>query len=334
MNKRIVLKEFTVEAEIFDVDLPAKVAKVLTSDRFAPEPDLYYDVDIVFDKGVYKKAEFYQYPIPEKKMPKDTSRRYSEQDRIKDIIYAVLSSQLDATKKAITDLGFLIGSATIIGDVHDTGVTVVIYESEKPEPVKGRKKPTQIHVNSIMPDRPFLQERMAKLLADMVLQQIREDDLKEIKRKAHTPNWISADAMFAAVSTACIPDNAEKAQALKSKLLKDAEMKSDWPLHICSKTDKNTESTIDDSTSLDCSDYMLFQRYQGGRWELKSITDLKDAKRIITKDGFNRKQTEAIIVLHDLEPVPYTLHTETEDGLRPVSAEEARGNKKLFVSWI
>ena len=98
MDKRIVLKEFTVEAEIFDVDLPAKVAKVLTSDRFAPEPDLYYDVDIVFDKGVYKKAEFYQYPIPEKKMPKETSRRYSEQDRIKDIIYAVLSSQLDATK--------------------------------------------------------------------------------------------------------------------------------------------------------------------------------------------------------------------------------------------
>ena len=332
MDKRIVLKEFTVEAEIFDVDLPAKVAKVLTSDRFAPEPDLYYDVDIVFDKGVYKKAEFYQYPIPEKKMPKDTSRRYSEQDRIKDIIYAVLSSQLDATKKAITDLGFLIGSATIIGDVHDTGVTVVIYESEKPEPVKGRKKPTQIHVNSIMPDRPFLQERMAKLLADMVLQQIREDDLKEIKRKAHTPNWISADVVFTAISKACSPDN--NAQTLKVRLFKEAEMVSDWPLHIQSQTTQNAESTIDGSTSLDCSEYMLFQRYQGGRWELKSITDLKAAKHIITKEGFNKKQTEAIVVLHDLEPVPYALHIETEDGLRPVSPEEARGNKKLFVSWI
>ena len=229
---------------------------------------------------------------------------------------------------------FLIGSATIIGDVHDAGVTVIIYESEKPEPVKGRKKPTQIHVNSIMPDRPFLQEQMAKVLADMVLQKIREDGLKETMRKAHTPNWISADVVFIAVSAACIPDNAAEAQTLKTKLLKDAEMESDWPLHICSKTDKNTESTIDVSTSLDCSDYMLFHRSQGGRWELKSITDLKDAKRIITKDGFNRKQTEVIIVLHNLEPVPYTLHIETEDGLRPVSVEEARGNKKLFVSWI
>ena len=333
MDKRVVLKEFNVEAEIFHADLPEKVAKVLTGDGFALEPDLHYDVDIVFDKGVYNKAEFYQYPISEKNMPKETSRRYSEQDRIKDIIYAVLSSQLDATRKAITDLGFLIGSATIIGDVHDAGVTVVIYERKKPEPVKGRKQPTQFHVNSIMPDRPFLQERMAKLLADMVLQQIREDDLKEIKRKAHTPNWTSADVVFTAISTACIPNNATEAQTLKSKLLKDAEMESDWPLHICSKTDKNKESTIDVSTSLDCSNYMLFQRYQGGRWELKSITDLKDAKRIITKDGFNRKQTEAIIVLHNLEPVPYALHIETEEGLRPVSVKEARGNKKLFVSW-
>ena len=55
---------------------------------------------------------------------------------------------------------------------------------------------------------------------------------------------------------------------------------------------------------------------------------------IITKEGFNKKQTETIIVLHNLRPVPYALHIETEDGLRPISTEEARGNKKLFESWI
>ena len=54
MDKRIVLKEFTVEAEIFHMDLPEKVANVLISDGFTPKQDLYYDVDIVFDKGVYK----------------------------------------------------------------------------------------------------------------------------------------------------------------------------------------------------------------------------------------------------------------------------------------
>ena len=62
------------------------------------------------------------------------------------------------------------------------------------------------------------------------------------------------------------------------------------------------------------------------------VVPVKPAKAV--KDGFNRKQTEVIIVLHNLEPVPYTLHIETEDGLRPVSVEEVRGNKKLFVSWI
>ena len=331
MDKRVILKEFTVEGEIFHVDLPESVAKALTSEGFVPEPELYYDVDIVFDKRVYSKAEFYQYPIPEKKMPKETTRRYSEQDRIKDIIYAVLSSQLDATRKAIEDLGFLIGSATIIGDEHRAGVTIILYENKKPEPVKGRKAPTHFHVNSIMPDRPFIQEQAAKVLAEMVLRKIREDGLKETMRKAHTPNWISADVVFTAISKACSPDN--ETQTLKVKLFKEAEIVSDWPLHIQSQATKNAESTIDGSTSLDCSDYMLFHRYQGGRWELKSITDLKDAKRIITKDGFNKKQTEMIVVLHNLEPVPYTLHIETEDGLRPVSAEKARGNKKLFVSW-
>lgn len=334
MNKRNIFKEFTLEAEIFHVNLPEKVAKVLIDEGCISEPELHYDVDIVFDKQVYNNAEFYKYPIPKKKMPKEASRRYLEQDRLKDIIYAVLSSQLDATRKAIENLGLLVGCATIIGDAHGAGVTVVIYEGKKPEPVKGRKAPAHFHVNSIMPDRPFLQEQMAKVLADMVSQKIREDGLKETMRNTHTPNWISADMVFAAVSTACFPDNLAEAQTLKIKLLKDAEMVLDWPLHIRSRTDKNTESAIDGSTSLDCSDYMLLQRYQGGRWELKSISNLKEAKRIITKEGFNKKQTETIVVLHNLELVPYTLHIETEDGLRPVSTEEARGNKKLFVSWI
>ena len=44
MDKRIVLKEFTVEAEIFHMDLPEKVANVLISDGFTPKQDLYYDV--------------------------------------------------------------------------------------------------------------------------------------------------------------------------------------------------------------------------------------------------------------------------------------------------
>lgn len=331
MDKRVVLKEITVEAEIFNTDLPTKITNALAGEEFTPSPKLYYDVDIVFDKKAYSKAEFYQYPIPEKKIPRETSRRYSEQDRIKDIIYAVLSSQLDVTRKAIEDLGFLIGSAAIIGDEHGDWVTVVIYEGQKPEPLIGRKPPTHFRVDSIMPDRLFIKEQAAKVLAEIVLQKIREDGLKETMRKTHTPNWISADVVFTAVSKACIPDN--EAQTLKVKLLKEAEIVSDWPLYIHSQAVKNTENTIDGGTSLDCSEYMLFQRYQGGRWELKSITDLKDAKRIITKEGFNKKQTENIIVLHNIEPVPYTLHIETDDGLRPVSTAEARGNKKLFISW-
>lgn len=333
MNERVALKEFAVETEIFSVDLPGGIIKRLADEEFVPDPEAYYDVDIVFDKRVYGKAEFYRYPIPEKKMPKETTKRQSKQERAKDIICAVLSSQLEAARKAMEEFGLLVGSAAIIGDEHGDGVTVILYEGKKPEPVKGRKVQTHFHVDSVMPDRPYILEQAAKALADIVRMQIQEEGIKEQRRQQHTPNWIPADAVFAAVSKACCPENTTEAEDLKTKLMEDALIESDWPLHICSRSGKNQVGIIAGKTLLDCSEYMVFQQYQGSRWELKTVNDLKDARRIIAKEGFNKKQTEAIIVLHNLEPVTYTLFAESEEGLHPVSTEEARGNKKLLVSW-
>lgn len=333
MDERIVLKEFTVEAEIFRFDLPEKITGILADEGFVPDPEQYYDVDIVFDKNIYSNAEFYRYPIPEKKRPKEDTGRQSKKDRVKDLIYAVLSSQLDATRTAMEKFGLLIGSAMIIGDEHGAGVTITIYESEKPTPVKGRKAPTHFPVNSVVPDRPYIQEQAARILVDMFMQKTQEEGIKEMMRKQHTPNWIPADKLFVSISKALVPENVSEAEEIKNRLLRDAQMESDWPLHICSRSGRNAEGIIEAITPLDCSEYMVFQQYRGGSWEIKMANDLKDARRIITKEGFNKKQTETIIVLHNLEPVSYTLHIETEEGLRPVSKEEARGNKKLLVSW-
>ena len=77
----------------------------------------------------------------------------------------------------------------------------------------------------------------------------------------------------------------------------------------------------------------MFKRELSGSWELIAVNNLKDAGQIIAKDGFNKEQTETIIVLHNLQPVRYTMHIETKEGLRSVSIKEARGNKKLIVSW-
>lgn len=333
MNEQVILKEFTVEAEIFNIDLSEKIIKVLADEGFTPDPELYYDVDIVFDKQVYRKAEFYRYPIPEDKKPKESSKKQSKQERLAELIGAVLSSQLGTVRNALKAYGFFIDKATIIGDEHVDGVAITIFEGEKPEPVKGRKPPKHFSVDCIMPDRPFTQKQVAIMLANMYRRRIREEAIKEEKWNQHTPNLVSAAVVFTSISNALYEEKPIEAESLKAKLIKEARIENDWPLHICSRTCQNQDRKIEATALLDCSEYMVFQRHQSGRWELKTANDLKDAKRIIVKEGFNQKQMENILVLHNLEPVPYTLHIETEEGLRAVTIEEARGNKKLLVSW-
>ena len=52
-----------------------------------------------------------------------------------------------------------------------------------------------------------------------------------------------------------------------------------------------------------------------------------------SRHGYNLKGTERIVVLHNAKVVSYTLFKETEEGLVAVTPEEARGEKKLFLSW-
>ena len=66
---------------------------------------------------------------------------------------------------------------------------------------------------------------------------------------------------------------------------------------------------------------------------MEKVPNLKAAQSIITKSGYNFKKTANIIVLHNLQPVPFTLFEETEEGLVQISREEAIGKKKLMLSW-
>lgn len=77
----------------------------------------------------------------------------------------------------------------------------------------------------------------------------------------------------------------------------------------------------------------VFQLNQGGSWELKEVNGLKSAQQAITKQGFHYKSTKAVVVLKDLEAVPYTLFAESDDGLIAVSPSEANAHKKLHVCW-
>ena len=184
-----------------------------------------------------------------------------------------------------------------------------------------------------MPDRPFIQEQAAKFIADIFLQKIREEGLNEFIKKTHKPNLIPAEKVFLAICEALLEGEVSGIEKLKFNLLSDAQMKSDWPLHICSRSHNNVEGVIEEDALLDCSEHLIFKRELSGSWELIAVNNLKEAGEIIVKNGFNKGQTETIIVLRDLQPVRYSMHIETKEGLRSVSIKEARGNKKLIVSW-
>ena len=57
--------------------------------------------------------------------------------------------------------------------------------------------------------------------------------------------------------------------------------------------------------------------------------DLKEAEKIITKQGYNFKGTEFILVLKNLQPLPFSL-MKTESGrFSFISKEDAVGEKNV-----
>ena len=157
-----------------------------------------------------------------------------------------------------------------------------------------------------------------------------ENDI-EVAKKNHTPNWVSAGVLFAAISDALAEDNEDVITV--DKLIDKAYMTSDWPLHMCTRLRADQGEPITRDTQIDCPEYIAFHLNDGGSWELKKVDNLKAAQQEITKQGFHYKHTKAVIVLKDLKKVPYTLFAETDDGLIAVAPCEANTYKKLHVSW-
>ena len=189
-----------------------------------------------------------------------------------------------------------------------------------------------------MPDRPFILDQAAKLFARMVQEHMNGEAKKQFELSQHTPNLIEAGKIFQSVSRAILSSeqigSSVEIKKLSDKLRSQAVIKSDWPLKIVASTRAEAEANpIEATLQIDCPEYLLYQAYQGGHWELEKVPNLKAAQSIITKSGYNIKKTANIIVLHNLNPISFTLFEETEEGLVQISREEAIGKKKLMLSW-
>lgn len=329
MRNQEVIRQFTIPAEIYELDLTQKILEVLTADMPAVTEEITFGLDLIFSKEVYKKREFYQFPVTkEQKGPKPRT----EEEKRKQIIYDVLTEQLHNVAGAMEELGLRFGSTCIIGDDMASGLVEVILYREPPVELPKGKKKANFRTNSIMPDRPFLLDRMAKALADLYLKQEREGAIKEIEKQRHVANWVPAGKLFLAIAEALHSEPATIAD-IKNKLISEALVESEWPLSVRSRTKYDTAETLTTETNLDCPEYLIFRLTDGGSWDMKKIENLQAAQQSIVKHGFKSKRFKSIVVIHNEEVIPYTLFAEADDGIIQVTPEEAHGYKKLFVSW-
>ena len=337
MNKRKIARQFFIDTVVYDPDLSTKAARALSADMIEVSPEQCFDMDVVFDRHVYQNADFYSFPLTkESPQPKGRGAK-SKEEKLKQRMYDILSEQLDRVKQALSDLNVKFRCAAIIGDECDPHTVIItLYYHEEKENQKDTKKKKQpvFSTNSIMPDRPALTERFAKFMAEYLVDKLREENIKEYRKSLHDPNFVPAEKVFDVIARTLCTDNLEAISEIKQRIYKTANIAEDWPLRIVSAIPATIENSVKPDTNLDCSEFMIYKQMTDGTWSLEKTENLKSAQMTITKNGFNLKRTQAIVVLHNLNPVPYKLFQETEEGLVELSADEAGGQKKLHISWI
>ena len=336
MAKKVV-GELWVYSEIYDVDLPKKVLEELAEEQLRLDPEQAYEVDILFPCEELDAEEFYLFPIS-KTSPVSRGRKNLPEREIKrEKMYDVLREQRDHVTEALKTAGINVWSSSIIGEEYLVCFVVIIFYIHEKEQNLGKKKSTECHMNSIMPSRKAFHENLIKaleILKEGQERQKREDDMEKAQKEQRTPNLVFAEALFLEIAQSMYPFDCEKALAHKEMLYKTAIQASDWPLHIKSRNNSDGAApTIDENTKLDCPEYMMYTQHTTGGWNIEKIENLRAAQNNIVRHGYNLKETERIIILHNLKSVPYTLFKDSEEGLVKITLEEARGEKKLFLSW-
>lgn len=330
MNERGKIKEVVINTKIYDPELPQKAVQALSGNMPELEPDERLALDIVFNKAVYQQAAFYHYELTqEHKGPAPKT----DQEKARQKIYDVLGEQLDKVISALKEFGFAICDAGIIGDdLEDDAVHIELYRKKASFTGKGKRQ-TEIKARKIMPDRPYISKTLAEAFARIILDHMRKQNAIEFAAKNHTPNWVPAVKLFSVIPETLSAEYETDTDFTADKLISKAFMASPWPLHIRSRRREDQGDPVTGETQIDCPEYIVFQLKQGGSWELKEVDGLKSAQQAITKQGFHYKSTKAVVVLKDLEAVPYTLFAESDDGLIAVSPSEANAHKKLHVCW-
>lgn len=98
MSERKIIKQVSVDAKIYDLSLGEKTVTILSEDVSQLREEHCLGLDVVFNRGAYREAAFFQYPVSREAKGR---RPRNEGERLKKKIYDVLSEQLDRVTNSL-----------------------------------------------------------------------------------------------------------------------------------------------------------------------------------------------------------------------------------------
>jgi hypothetical protein len=330
------LCKFPLETRIDDIDLPNKIKDKLNSLNLRPDPEKVYNLSVYFSVEIYEDSEFYNFPVELKQYQIDKLNKHKgkNQEMWKPSIQDILSQQLNNICDALKPFNINFSTTKITGEniIDDTNRVDFCILEDNTKPTKRNTITSSLIVPNIETTINNILEAFEKIKNDH-----EEMEHKKTQEKLqHTPNMKNVEEIFLALATAILeehPNELTSPERLSREMVVQAQIVNDWPLEIRgSDGDSPKENCLIFNNQIDCPEFLVYVKSKG-YWTLKKTLSLETAKDTILHCGYNYKNVEQVIVLHNLKNVRFNLFTENKGEIIPVSKSEAHTAKKLFLSW-
>lgn len=324
---------FEINTNIYDFELSEKIFKMVKDTKFDINPKMYYKINISFDCESYDDEKLRLFNIKKGSYIKDSRQ---------ELVNGMLGSQLEDIQNKIAELGIDIGNAKISGDnLNNTNIIAFTLSEDEPKEYnkKGELK-RKLKASVISPDTPATIKRMAEVFKDIILNHIQEDMKKEKELKEYVPNMVNVHDLMSAISEGITMDkkyNIKKKREIEEiftkKLISNYKIDFSNPLELSGDLNFDNYSETKNNVEVDCPNILIYIQNNNGKWKLKKADNLSAAERIITKECFNKKEIENVVVINKLKPLSFILMEKTYDGLVMVDKKNAINCDKLQVCW-
>lgn len=335
MSERKLFCNFSIETPIYDVDLPNKILEKLNSLDLHPNPKKVYDLFVYFSDDAWLELELYKFPVQWKQHEIDYLEKIKNDpnERRKTILKGVLNQQIHNICDALETFPFYFATSTISGERFDDINQVYIFIEEKAE----RRKKNAPTGTLVIPSRMEILTNLKKAFEDIMKRREKAEQKKAEEIAQHTPNMKNVEEIFLALANAILEDRPDKTTSPKTlarEMILQGELVCDWPLEIRGHVKYEAkDNRLLDMDQMDCPKFLVYVKRKSA-WTLSKVKNLEDAEYQIICSGYNYKDVEQVVVLHNLKNLKFKLYSRTRYKIEPISKSKAHTAKNLTLGWV